>query len=181
MVLANEAARVNIFSVNIDVPDVEAVLDSVAQALQDWEGGRQPGLDLSAVLGQTNTLNQQLTQLRSQANLDGRAIIHSTRPGLGPWIIRFQHMVRRLTWWFTEPIVFQIRMFENQATTVMTKLSQNDQHLVKHVAALTEQLAAAQDRLSALEARLASESEGNDGQTDGQQESHHHHPDLERS
>ena len=145
----------NVFSVNSDVPDVEMLLASVAQTLREWEGGRTPPLDLSYVLGQTTTISQQVAQLRSQANLDSQAIIHSTRPRVGPWIIRFQHLVRRFTWWFTEPIVQQIRLFQIQSTMTLGKLAQNEESLAKHVDTLNGEVEALRQRLHALETQLA--------------------------
>jgi hypothetical protein len=157
----NKESNVNIFNVNAEVADVEVVLQSVAQALGDWEGGRPHQLDLSAVLGQTSSISQQIAQLRSQANIDNQAIIHSTRPNIGPWIIRFQQFVRRFTWWFTDPFLFQIRMFQNQTVTVITKLNQNDQHIVQNVATMMEEVSELQKRLNALESRLAHEMKWN--------------------
>lgn len=145
----------NIFNVNTSVADIEAVLASAAQALSDWENGRPHQLDLTAVADQHSTVGQQIAHLRNQANLDGNAIIHSTRPQIGPWIIRFQLLVRRLTWWFTDPLVFQIRMFQNQAVTLITKLNQNDQQMLQNTASMMEELSELQKRVSHLEAKLA--------------------------
>ncbi len=160
----------NIFNVNAEAADVEVVLGSVTQVLQDWESGRPHRLDLSTVVNQTTSINQQVGHLRSQANIDSNAIIHSTRPGVGPWIIRFQLFVRRLTWWFTEPIIFQIRMFQNQAVTIITKLSQNDQQLTQSVAAMQEELSELQKRLSALESRRIGGPEGLHNKDDEKQQ-----------
>jgi len=164
--LADKEVCVNIFSVNTEAADIEVVLESVSQVLEDWESGRPHRLDLTAVLGQTSSINQQLAQLRSQANLDGGAIIHSTRPTFGSWIIRFQHLVRRLTWWFTEPLVFQIRMFQNQTVTVLGKLNQNNQQLANNLTALNEEMDALRRRLDALESRPGAGVEGADPNTD---------------
>lgn len=159
----------NIFSVNTNVADIEAVLSSASQVLADWESGRPHQLDLSSIADQNVSIGQQLVQLRHQSNLDGNAIIHSTRPKIGPWVIRFQQLVRRFTWWFTDPLIFQIRMFQNQAVTVITKLNQNDQQLLQNVANMTEELRDLQRRVNQLEAKLADETNRNRRKPDAAQ------------
>lgn len=174
----------NIFSVNTEAADIEVVLGAVTQVLEDWEGGRPQRLDLTAVLGQSSSLSQQITQLRSQANLDGGAIIHSTRPRLGPWIIRFQHAMRRLTWWFTDPIIFQVRMFQTQTVTVLAKLNQNQQQLTHNVTAMSEEVNELRRRLDALESRpgdRAEKAEKDNKSVDVEEQSRDHHPDVERA
>ena len=169
----------NILSVHAETTDIEVILESVALALDDWEHGRPRPLDLTTVLGQTGTVNQQIAQLRSQANLDGSAIIHSTRPRIGAWIIRFQHSVRRLTWWFTEPLLMQIRLFQHQAVTVIAKLHQTDQQLAQNLASTQAELDALQQRVDLLETRLAGLSRQGDS-TDAEQKHSNNHSDLER-
>ena len=75
-------------------------------------------------------------RLQLQANVDGRAIIHSTRPRLGPWLIRFQTVVRRLTWWFLEPVLLQVRAFQTDAAQAIAKLSQEQEAMQAQVSEL---------------------------------------------
>lgn len=159
----------NIFSVNSNVADIEVMLSSASQVLADWESGRPQQLDLSSVADQNVSIGQQLVQLRHQSNVDSNAIIHSTRPKIGPWIIRFQQLVRRFTWWFTDPLVFQIRMFQNQAVTVITKLNQNDQQLLQNAATMAEELRELQRRVNQLEAKLTEETNRNRRKNDAAQ------------
>ncbi|GIK73650.1 MAG: hypothetical protein BroJett021_26380 [Chloroflexota bacterium] len=170
----------NIFSVHAETADIEVVLESVTLVLDDWEHGRPHSLDLTSILGQTGSINQQIAQLRSQANLDGNAIIHSTRPRIGPWIIRFQHGVRRLTWWFTEPLIMQIRLFQHQVVTVIAKLHQNNQQLAQNLAGAQTELTALQKRVDLLEASLAGQLGQELHSADAKQKRSNNHPDLER-
>lgn len=170
----------NILSVRAETTDIEVILESVTLALDDWEHGRPRQLDLTSTLGQTGSVNQQIAHLRSQTNLDSSAIIHSTRPRIGPWIIRFQHGVRRFTWWFTEPLMMQIRMFQHQAVTVIAKLHQNNQQLVQNLASTQMELDALHKRVDLLEAKLAGQSEQRKNAADAEPKSSNNHPDLER-
>lgn len=117
----------NVFSVQADSGDVEVIMREVGEAVRRWEGGDALPLDLAWVQRREDRVLQQARQLRFQATLDGNAIIHSTRPRLGPWIIRFQHFVRRVTWWFMEPILQQIRTFQLQSAQVVETLAENQE------------------------------------------------------
>ncbi|HHH40915.1 MAG TPA: hypothetical protein ENK56_02790 [Chloroflexi bacterium] len=139
----------SIFSVHTTDDDVEAAMVAVADALRQWEGGEALPLDLSLLQSQGERLSQQAHQLLFQWNVDGNAIIHSTRPKVGPWIIRFQVVVRRLTWWFLEPILHQIRLFQRNTAHVVHSLTQNQEQLAAHIAALEAQVEALQRRLEA--------------------------------
>ena len=79
----------SIFSVDSDIPDIEILLGHTAETVRRWETGEKPPLNLSKMLGEAGQVSRQAQQLKEQWNLDSQAIIHSTRPGLGPWIIRF--------------------------------------------------------------------------------------------
>jgi hypothetical protein len=138
----------NIFSVSSNQQDVQVLLDDVAEALRQWEAGEAPGLDLSIMLGETGKVSQQANRLKGGWNVDGSAIIQSTRPGLGPWIIRFQRLVRRLTWWYVEPILQQIRSFQRDTALTADGLAQNQEHLLARYEALQERLEALEDRFS---------------------------------
>lgn len=120
----------SVFSVQANGGDVEVIMRTVGEAVRRWEGGDALPLDLAWVQRREERLLQQARQLRFQATLDGNAIIHSTRPRLGPWIIRFQQFVRRVTWWFFEPILQQIRTFQLNTAQVMEALAENQETLL---------------------------------------------------
>ena len=120
----------NVFSVQADSGDVEVIMHEVGEAVQRWEGGDALPLDLAWVQRREDRLLQEARQLRFQATLDGTAIVHSTRPRLGPWIIRFQQFVRRVTWWFLEPILQQIRAFQLHTAQVVEVLAENQEALL---------------------------------------------------
>ena len=120
----------NVFSVQADSNDVEVIMHELGKAVQRWEGGDALPLDLALVQRREDRLLQEARQLRLQGTLDGNAIVHSTRPRLGPWIIRFQHFVRRVTWWFLEPILQQIRAFQLHTAQVVEALSENQEALL---------------------------------------------------
>ncbi len=147
----------SIFSVHSTTDDVEIVMKDVAEALRRWEGGEARPLDISLLQGRVEDLTQHAHQLRLQWNIDGNAIIHSTRPGLGPWIIRFQLLVRRLTWWFLEPILQQIRVFQMNAALIIDGLAQNQEALAAQAipgGGCEEQLKTLEHRIEELHRRL---------------------------
>jgi hypothetical protein len=148
----------SIFTVRTSASDVEAVMGAVGDALREWEGGDALPLDLSLVQSQNEQLTDQAHQLRLQWNVDGSAIIHSTRPRIGPWIIRFQLVVRRLTWWFLEPILLQIRMFQMNTAQVVDGLAQNQEAML----ARTLELQDLSQRVEALERKLSEPGERRD-------------------
>ncbi len=120
----------NIFSVQADSGDVEVIMHEVGKAVQRWEGGDTLPMDLAWVQRREDRLLQDARQLRFLATLDGNAIVHSTRPRFGPWIIRFQQFVRRVTWWFLEPILQQIRAFQLQTAQVVETLAENQEAML---------------------------------------------------
>jgi len=146
----------NIFSVSTDEQDVEVLLGNVSDALDAWESGRTLPLDLSLLLHETGKAKQQVRQLNNQWHIDSNAVILSNRPGLGPWIIRFQRLVRRLTWWFTEPIVQQIRTFQRSTAVAVTHLAQNQEDFLATGQDQAAELAALQEKVAQLEAALKS-------------------------
>jgi hypothetical protein len=127
----------SVFSIQTDVNDVEVMMRAVGEAVRRWEGGDAMSLDLAWVQRREEHLLQQARQLRFQATVDGNAIIHSTRPHLGPWIIRFQQFVRRMTWWFLEPVLQQIRVFELNTAQVVETLAENQEALLAQLQRLT--------------------------------------------
>ncbi len=146
----------NIFSVSADEQDVEVLLGNVSDALDAWKSGKTLPLDLSLLLHETGKAKQQVRQLNSQWHIDSNAVILSNRPGVGPWIIRFQQLVRRLTWWFTEPIVQQIRTFQRSTAVSITHLAQNQEDFLANGQNQVAELVALQERVAQLEATLRS-------------------------
>jgi hypothetical protein len=142
-----------VFSVYSATDDVEAVMGAVADAVLRWEGGEARPLDLGLLRGQTERLSEQARQLTLQWNVDGGAIIHSTRPGYGPFLIRFQTVVRRLTWWFLEPILQQIRLFQMNTAHVLDGVVRSQEALMAHLGDLSEE--EWKSRLEVLEAQVA--------------------------
>lgn len=138
----------SVFTVNAETNDVEEALRAVADGLRRWEGGEAPRAD-SLLPAAHGTLAEQARQLRFQSRIDRDAIIHSTRPRLGPLLIRFQVLVRRLTWWFLEPIVQQVRLFQANAARVADGLAQNQASLAAQVADLTQRVEALERELRA--------------------------------
>lgn len=143
----------NIFSVSSDSQDVEILLGNVAESVRQWEGGQTPPLDLSIMLGDAGKLSQSAARLKGQWNLNSWAIIQSTRPGLGPWIIRFQHLVRKLTWWYTEPLVDQIRGFQRNTALTVDGLAQSHEEMLNTITQQAARIAALEKRLEELQNR----------------------------
>jgi hypothetical protein len=144
----------NIFSVSADEQDVEVLLGNVNKALQAWESGKTLPLDLSLLLHETGKVKQQAAQLRSQWQIDGQAVILSNRPGIGPWVIRFQQLVRRFTWWFMEPILQQIRAFQRNTAVAITDLVNSQEDLIQTGQDQAAELDALREKVAQLEAVL---------------------------
>ena len=142
---------VNIFSVSSDQHDVESLLANVEDAVRQWEEGRAPSLDLSIMLGEAEQVGLQANLLRGQWNVDSSAVIQSTRPGLGPWIIRFQRLVRRLTWWYPEPIIQQVRDFHRTVATTTHGLAKNQETLLTRFEEMAAEQKMLRERLDVLE------------------------------
>lgn len=140
-----------IFTVSTDEHDIDKLLDEVATALGKWEAGEAVPLDLSVMLGDAGKTDQKARELRSQWQIDGHAVIQSTRPGLGPWVIRFQQMVRRLTWWFMDPILHQIRHFQRNTAVTVADMAQTQTALIQQVETQATEIEALRARLAQLE------------------------------
>lgn len=144
----------NIFSIGAAEQDVEALLDGVAEAIARWEKGESLSLELSVTLGEVARSEQRIKQLRSQWKVDGTAIIYSSRPVLGPLIIYFQHLMRKLTWWYLEPILQQIRLFQRNAGHTVAGLAQNQKDILAQNERLGKELETLRSKVQMLEARL---------------------------
>ena len=142
----------SVFSVHSGSADVEAVMGVLGDALRRWEGGEARPLDVSLLQGQVDRLTEGARQLTLQWNIDGNAIIHSTRRR-GAWLIRFQIVVRRLTWWFLEPILQQIRLFQMNTAQVLDGVVRSQEALMAGLGDLPEE--EWKNRLEALETSVA--------------------------
>ena len=140
-----------VFNVDTTQEDVELVLRDVGDAVRKWEAGDSPGLALSVSRCVDTDVLQRARQLRLQAAIDRNAIVHSTRPGIGPWIIRFQHLARRLTWWFTGPILQQVSAYQLNSALAIEGLAEGLQAIRSDLVSL-KSVCSAED-LSVLEAR----------------------------
>lgn len=134
---------------------MEVLLDQVAEKLHKWEGGERQSLDLSLMLGESGRVSQRASRLKGQWNLNSWAVIQSTRPRSGPWIIRFQHLVRRLTWWFPEPIIQQVRVFQQNTALTVDGLAQNQEGILTYAQEQELRISELQQRIDSLEARLS--------------------------
>jgi len=93
---------------------------SVTVSLDRWANGEEDALS-SDISSSRNCLGQDAYSRSLEWRINRDAIIHSTRPCLGPWIIRFQALMRRLTWWFLEPILQQIETFQMNVALLLEK------------------------------------------------------------
>lgn len=138
----------NIFTVQTDVDDIEVAMNRVAQAVREWEKGKNQTLAFSLASRGKGQVLKQARQLQLQWNVDANAIIHSTRPKIGPWIIRFQNLIRRATWWFLEPILQQIRAFQMNTARVVEGLAENQTAILAESEELRSEI---EQRLESLE------------------------------
>jgi hypothetical protein len=148
-----------VFSVDASHDDVELLLHALGDALRRWEGGDVSALSLSEGRGVDTALLQRARQLRIQAKVERGAIVHSTRPRIGPLIIRFQHLVRRLTWWFTEPILQQISAYQFNSALVIEGLAESLEAVKRDLSELqqrgdAQQLDELESRVQEIEAQL---------------------------
>jgi len=127
-----------VFSVEVDQDDVELLMSAVSTALRQWESGTEVGFSTTQMKrGQEEALPR-ARQLSFQARVNRNEIIHSTRPRIGPLVIRFQLLVRRLTWWFTEPILQQIASFQINTARVVQMLAEDQTVLRSEVDAVRD-------------------------------------------
>jgi len=151
----------NLFSVYSQPPDVESLMRQVEQKLQQWENGKDLGpLRLTALPFGRNDADaeQMIGLLSSQWDVNSRAIIHSTRPVLSRPIIVFQRVVRRLTWWYLEPLLQQIRDFHLHVAKSVSHIFRRQQaqgdefvELVQELKRLDQIILELSQRVGALE------------------------------
>ncbi|MBN1953854.1 MAG: hypothetical protein JW900_02280 [Anaerolineae bacterium] len=135
------------FIVETAADDVEEVMAATADALRRWEAGEDGRVNPGNLPLADERWRQQAQQLRFQWRIDSQAVIHSTRPHLGPWIVRFQHLVRRLTWWFLEPILLQVRLFQQNTAAVIEGLAREQALLAAQIARLEAEVTDLRGRL----------------------------------
>jgi hypothetical protein len=131
--------------------DIEDVMQAVGDAVRAWEGFDTSLPSAAEVDDAEDDLRRRAALLRHQWRVNGRAIIHSTRPRLGPLIIRFQTLVRRASWWFVEPVLLQIRLFQKNSGRLIDELAERQVTTAHHVRELDD----LRQRVAALEERLA--------------------------
>lgn len=148
----------NLFSVYSEHSDVELLMQRVRQKLQRWESGEQLGpLRLTALpFGRDDAdWEQMMGLLNSQWDINGGAIIHSTRPVFSRPIIVFQQIVRRLTWWFLEPILRQIRDFHLHIARSVSHLFRRQQIQANELTEFSQELGELKQIVSELSERIA--------------------------
>lgn len=122
--------------------DVEDLMRQLGAEIEVWSTATHPGTSPAAVVPtQRSGPHAVARQLMLRAQVDGNAIIHSTRPRLGPWLIRFQAAVRRVTWWFLEPILQQIRAFQVDSARAIGDLAREQDALQAQISDLRALLA----------------------------------------
>lgn len=144
---------------DVDTPsdDVEDVMHAVGDAMRAWEGQDMPTGARTQGQNAGEDVRHRAALLRQQWRIDGSAIIHSNRPRLGPWIIRMQSFVRRATWWFLEPIIQQIRLYQRNSARVIDGLAQEQGSVdgrLAEMAGFSRRVADLEDRLARLERRV---------------------------
>ncbi len=149
----------NIFSVRVDKPDVELLMQGVAERLQRFEQGQGSDREIAAfglypVGWQDGEAERNVELLVAQWDIDSQEIIHSNRPVFGPAIITFQSIVRRLTWWFLNPIVDQISQFNRTAARVIHSLFNQQRDSTQRLSDMSARLEAAESKIAQLTARI---------------------------
>ena len=140
----------SVLDVNTASDDVEDVMRAVGDALSSWERQAAPLGARPQRQDNSDDLRRRAALLRHQWRVDSNAIIHSNRPGLGPWLIRMQSFIRRMTWWFLEPVVQQIRLFQRNSAGVSDGLAREQKQAADRVSEFGD----LPRRVADLEARL---------------------------
>lgn len=160
----------NIFSVHCEHPDVELLMQGVAERLQRFEAGEGGSREIAAfhlypVGWEDQDAERNIEFLMAQGDIDSQEIIHSTRPTIGPAIITFQNIVRRLSWWFLDPIVAQVSQFNHTAARAIHSLFRQQSVTSQQLSDMTVRLEAAEGtiaemarRIEQLERQVSSES-----------------------
>ena len=149
----------NIFSVRTDKPDVELLMQGVAERLQRFEAGEGGDDEIAAfslypVGWQDHETERNVELLVAQWDIDSQEIIYSNRPLFGPAIITFQNIVRRLTWWFLNPVIDQISLFNRTAARVIHSLFREQRDTAQRLGEMAARLEAAESVIARLSRRI---------------------------
>ena len=149
----------NVFNVRTDKPDVELLMQGVAERLRRFEageGGRDEiaALSLYPVGWEDHDAERNVELLIAQWDIDGQEIIHSNRPTLGPAIIAFQKIVRRLSWWFLNPIIDQVSQFNRTAARVIHSLYRQQRDTTQQLGEMAARLEAAERTITEMTKRI---------------------------
>ena len=146
----------SVLDVNTASDDVEDVMRAVGDAVSSWERQAAPSGAGPQRQDNSDDLRRRAALLRHQWRVDSNAIIHSNRPGLGPWLIRMQSLIRRMSWWFLEPVVQQIRLYQRNSARVIDGLAREQEQVADKLSAfegLSRHVADLEARLVQLENR----------------------------
>lgn len=149
----------NVFSVHSKHPDVELLMQGVAERLQSFEAGEAGGREIAAfslypVGWEDQDTERNVELLVAQRDIDSQEIIHSNRPVFGPAIIAFQNLVRRLTWWFLNPVTDQISLFNRTAARVIHSLFRGQRDTTQQLGEMAARLEAAESTIVELTRRI---------------------------
>lgn len=149
----------NIFNVRVDKPDVELLMQGVAERLQRFEMGEGSDdevatFSLYPIGWEDHDAERNLELLIAQWDIDGQEIIHSNRPVLGPAIIAFQKVVRRWSWWFLNPIIDQVSQFNHTAARVIYSLYRQQRDTTQQLGEMAARLEAAESTISEMTKRI---------------------------
>jgi len=136
---------VSFFSVKSDRGDIEDLMGRLSARLSELESTGELGRHQTALLptsGQSISLDDQIRALHALWMINPNEIIRSNRPRFGEAIRRFQRFVRRMTFWYTVPLIDQVTAFNGG--------------VVRAIAGLREQQLALRNEIDYLTAMTAS-------------------------
>jgi hypothetical protein len=144
----------SVFNVPKGPEDVELTMASVSKSLRQWETDEALPLEVAMLEDKSDRLVGRAENLMSECEIDTNAVMESDKTGVGPWLMRLQRLVRRLTWWFNVPFLHQIRRYQVSSASLLRDTIDQQMSMVKHIDHLmAEDLAG---RIASLEARVAS-------------------------
>jgi hypothetical protein len=149
----------NIFNVRTAKPDVELLMQGVAERVRRFEAGEGGDREIKVfslypVGWEDDDTESNVELLGAQWDIDSQEIIHSNHPIFGPTIIAFQSIVRRLTWWFLNPIIDQISQFNRTAARVIHSLFRQQHDATQQTTEITVRLEAAENTIAEMAKRI---------------------------
>jgi hypothetical protein len=146
-----------IYWVNSPTDSALDAMEAVERALEAGDTGLAPRaaatepepLDLTAG---DSYLAENLELLHASWSVDPNQIVMSNRPYLGWAINRFQGLLRKATWWYTQPQLAQIVAFHAASVRVTDSLLEQQRQLRQRVQALENPHTV--DRLQAIEEQI---------------------------